>query len=192
LLAVARAFASGSEAPRRSVLFLAPTAEESGAVGSDYFMAHSPMPIQAMVAAINIDAPTPMLYPLYSVTAMGTVHSSLGPLAEDAARQLGLIVRSAPLAMRSDSPPFLRRGVPVLRVVTSTETGREELDGEQLTRDWIAGVYHTPRDDMHQPLDVAAVAAHARMNFLIGHRAAQDATRPRWNVGDFFGERFGR
>ena len=32
----------------------------------------------------------------------------------------------------------------------------------------------------------------ARLNARIGQRVGDDAQRPRWNEGDFFGERFGR
>ncbi len=192
LLSIARAFAAGPEPPRRSILFLSTTAEESGGVGSDYFMTHPPVAAADIVAAINIDAPTLMRYPPYSVSALGAGDSTLRVVAEQAARQLGLRVKPAPMAFRSDSLLFILHGVPALRLIDGVETDRAGVDREKLMRDWIARVYHTPRDDTNQPLDFDALVTHAQMNFLIGYQVAQEPGRPRWNPGDFLGRRFGR
>src|SRR6185436_17136807 len=55
LIEIARAFASLPERPRRSLLFVAVTAEEPGLIGSDYFVHNPPVPIDAIVADVNID-----------------------------------------------------------------------------------------------------------------------------------------
>ncbi len=55
----------------------------------------------------------------------------------------------------------------------------------------MAQIYHSPKDDLNQPLDFGAGAALAQLDFLIGYQLAQDDDRPRWMPGDFFGEKFG-
>ena len=191
MLAVARAIMSLPERPRRSILFLATTGEELGMLGSKYFTAHPTVPLADIVAVVNIDGATLMLYPLYRVTAQGGQHSTLGVTAENAARQLKLEITQAAAPTLSDQGPFLLRGIPVLWVTAATDTGRPDIDGEELTSEWMAQIYHTPNDDLNQPLDFGPAAALAQLDFLIGYQLAQDDDRPRWKPGDFFGEKFG-
>jgi len=54
LLALAEAFAAGPR-PKRSILFVWHTAEEKGLVGSDYFTQHPTVPLDRIVADINLD-----------------------------------------------------------------------------------------------------------------------------------------
>ena len=53
LLAIARAFTAAP--PRRSVLFVWPTGEEKGLLGSSYYVDHATVPIDSVVAQINLD-----------------------------------------------------------------------------------------------------------------------------------------
>src|SRR5690606_11898205 len=93
LLEVAEAFASLPEAPARSLLFLAVSGEEKGLLGSQYFSDHPTVPIEQMVANINVDmigrkAPD-------SIVVIGQEYSSLGPLVREVAAErpeLGLVV----------------------------------------------------------------------------------------------------
>ena len=62
--------------PRRSVMFVAVGGEERGLLGSDYFAQQPPVPVEQMVANVNLDMPL-FLYPLAEVIAFGSEHSSL-------------------------------------------------------------------------------------------------------------------
>ena len=55
----------------------------------------------------------------------------------------------------------------------------------------MAQIYHSPKDDLNQPLDFESAAGLAQLDFLIGYEVAQNNERPRWTPGDFFGEKFG-
>jgi Zn-dependent M28 family amino/carboxypeptidase len=191
MLAIARVFASLPERPRRSILFLATTGEELGMLGSTYFTAQPSVPLANIAAVVNIDGATLMRHPLHTVTARGGEHSTLGQTAENAASRLELGIRQAtarPIA--SDHGPFLLRGIPVIWVTGAADSGRADIDGEQLETEWMAQVYHSPKDDLNQPLDFEAGAALAQLDFLIGYQVAQDDERPRWTPGDFFGDTF--
>lgn len=191
MLAVARAIVSLPERPRRSILFLATTGEEAGLLGSKYFTAQPPVPLANVVAILNMDGATLMRYPLFRVTARGGEHSTLGLTAESAGRQLKLEVTQADAGpLGSDHVPFLLRGIPVLWVTAATDTGRPDIDGEKIRAEWMAQIYHTPKDDLNQPLDFEPAATLAQLNFLIGYQVARDEERPRWKPGDFFGEKF--
>ena len=195
LLEMARAFASLRQRPRRSVLFLAVTAEEKGLLGSDYFVHYPTIPVEGLVANVNLDGAL-MLHPLHDVVAFGAEHSSLAGVVEQAAHHLGLELSPDPmpeqvLFVRSDQYSFVRRGVPSVFVVEGLKTGDPKGDGRALLTEWMETRYHTPQDDLSQPLDFEAGATFARVNFLIGYLVANQTPRPQWNAGDFFGEKFG-
>ncbi len=113
-----------------------------------------------------------------------------------AANRLGLSISPDPilkqvLFIRSDHFSFVRRGIPALFVKSGFKTG-DDRDGAKINAEWRKNVYHTPFDEMDQGFDFEADAQHARFNFLVGYAVAMQTARPRWNDGDFFGEKFGR
>ncbi len=76
-------------APRRSLLFIAVTGEEEGLLGSDYY-AHNPtVPMSQIVADVNMDEVS-FLYDFKDIVPLGAEHSSLGAVADDVARHMGL------------------------------------------------------------------------------------------------------
>lgn len=196
LIEIARAFTRLPEPPRRSVLFLAVTGEERGLLGSDYFVHHPTVPLEKMVANVNLDMYL-MLHPLRDIVAFGAEHSSLGHIVEQAAAELGLAVSPDPVPeevvfIRSDQYSFVRQGVPAVFLKEGDETGDASVDGAELSREWRRTRYHTPQDDLNQPMDFEAGARFAQVNLLIGYRVANQTHRPAWHPGDFFGQKFGR
>ncbi|HYH46268.1 MAG TPA: M28 family peptidase, partial [Thermoanaerobaculia bacterium] len=194
LLEVAGALARLPERPRRSVLFLAVTAEESGLHGSDYFARHPTVPAGRIVANVNLDMAL-MLFPLRDVIAFGAEHSSLGPTVEEAARRLGLAVTPDPapeqvIFIRSDHYSFVKQGIPSIFLATGLQSGDPAIKGPARWGEWLATTYHKPGDDMAQKIDFESGAQFARLNFLVAHQIAQADRAPSWNPGDFFGEKF--
>jgi hypothetical protein len=165
MLAIARAFARSSNRPKRSIVFLATSGEEQGELGSDYFVRHGPLESSHLVAALNIDGAS--IVPFDEATVGGGASSTLGTHAEEAARRLGIRVVLEPLdAEGSDYAPFLRAGIPSLWIQAALPAG------------WMDTRYHTPQDDLGQPLDFGAMARYARLNFWTGLLAADANERP--------------
>lgn len=190
LIEIAHAFAAMPERPRRSLLFVAFTGEEAGLIGSDYFVHHPPVPLDSIVTDINMDGVS--MWPFIALFARGAEHSKALAAAVDAAASAdGLPVVSDPFPeqaslVRSDQYSFIRMGVPsVILGATRDAAARDQA------LDWLKNRYHRPSDDMSQPMDFEAAARFTRDQFLIGYAVAQADARPRWNRGDFFGERFG-
>jgi Zn-dependent M28 family amino/carboxypeptidase len=193
LIEVARAMVAAG-APRRSILFMAVTAEEKGLLGSDYFAEYPTVAVDRLVANVNLDMVL-MLHPLADIVAYGAAHSSLEQAVERAAAAAGLRVGEDPspelvFFVRSDQFSFVQRGVPSIFLVSGFDAG--EREGLEMFHAWMRGTYHTPADDMSQPIDFEAGADFARLNLRIVTDVANADERPRWNDGDFFGERFGR
>jgi Zn-dependent M28 family amino/carboxypeptidase len=196
VLDVARAYAALPTRPRRSILFLFVTAEERGLLGSDYFARHPTVPRDSIVADLTLDMPF-LFHPLLDIVPYGAQHSTLAAPVTRAARHLGMAIGTDPipeqvLFIRSDHFSFVRQGVPSLFIKSGFKTGDPARDGAAINAGYRRDVYHKPNDDMSQPFDFDAGAAHARLNFLTGWLVAQETARPAWNQGDFFGGLFGR
>jgi Zn-dependent M28 family amino/carboxypeptidase len=195
VIEIARALAARPQPPRRSMLFLAVTGEEAGLLGSDYFATHPPAAAGEMVADINLDG-LGLLLPSADVVGVGADSSTLGDVLQRAAAQLGVVVSPDPvpaqaLFVRSDQYSFVRQGIPSVFLNSGFKPLQPGQDLADTFQRWLGSVYHTPRDDMSQPLDLGAGARLARLNLLVGLLAADQTERPRWREGDFFGNTYG-
>lgn len=195
LLEVARAFARLPKPPRRSVLFLAVTAEEKGLLGSDYFAEYPTVPREKIVANLNLDG-LAILYPLRQVVPMGAEHSTLDATVERAANRMGIELAPDPFPeqvffVRSDQYSFVRRGIPSLFLFMGLKSD-SGVDAAARFSEWGRTRYHTPQDDVGQPMDLEAGARHAQLNFLVGLEVANSDEKPAWKPGDFFGRTFGQ
>jgi hypothetical protein len=189
MLEAARAFVESGRRPRRSILFVALTAEEEGLLGSDY-LAHYPVVGSGrLVADVNLDMPI-LLYDFKDVVAFGAEHSTLGPIVERAAARMGVTLSPDPmpeeqLFVRSDHYSFVKAGVPSVFLVTGFANG-----GEKAFRDFLAKNYHKASDQVDQPFDWQAGAKFAQINYLIAREIADSAEAPRWYEGNSFGDRY--
>jgi Zn-dependent M28 family amino/carboxypeptidase len=196
LLEIARAFAALPERPKRSILFLAVTAEEKGLLGSDYFANQPTVPLEGIVANLNIDGLN-VIYPPADMVVLGVDSSTLGEHARAAAQSLGLELSPDPrpqenFFVRSDQYSFVQAGVPALFSMPGQKSTDASVDAKKVIDDWLATHYHMPNDDMAQPLNFEAGARLAQFHFLTGLSIANATERPRWKKGDFFGETFGQ
>jgi Zn-dependent M28 family amino/carboxypeptidase len=186
LLHVAQQMKEGGTKPRRSVLFLAVTAEEKGLLGSEYFAGH-PTVQGPIVANLNLDGLLP-LCPFKHMEVQGLAESSLGDDIRVVCAQTG--VQAHPeyepdrvLFIRSDQYSFIRRGVPALFPMYGYLQGS---DDERLFRAWTKDRYHAPSDDLDQPVDFAGAALFNHVMDEMVRRIANADTRPVWKPDSFF------
>jgi Zn-dependent M28 family amino/carboxypeptidase len=196
LLEIARTFHQLPKAPKRSIIIGIVTGEEYGLLGSDFYIHHPTVPKKDIVADLSLDMPF-FFHPVLDIVPYGALHSSLSGQVEAAAGYMGLGIGPDPFPeqvvfIRSDHYSFIRQGIPSLFIKSGFKTvAADTVDRSHSDVDWRRTTYHTPQDDMSQPFDFNAAATHVKLNFLIGLLVAEDATRPGWNKGDFFGGRFG-
>ena len=195
MLETARLFTEGA-APRRSVLFLAVTAEEKGLVGSEYFARNPTIPREQLAAVVNLDMPL-LLYDFGDVIAFGAEHSTLGDAVRQAAEREGVALTPDPfpeqnIFVRSDHYRFVQQGIPAVFLVTGVTSADGATDTKAIFEGFLKDHYHTPSDDLNLPIDYRAAARFTRVNFGIGDILANQLERPRWREGDFFGETFGQ
>jgi Zn-dependent M28 family amino/carboxypeptidase len=190
LIEEARRFQVSGKRPRRSILFLALTAEEKGLVGSDYFAKHPTVPLATIVADVNLDMPI-LTYPFEDMIAFGADRSSLGPIVAQAVGTLGVTLSPDPdpgqgFFVRSDHYRFVQQGVPSVFLWPG-----QKGPGKAATDDFLAHHYHQPSDDLSQPIDWAQGIRFVDANYAIARAIADGDQRPRWNKGDFFGLLYG-
>ncbi len=187
MLQIAKMLKSSGATTKRSILFVAVSAEERGLLGSRYFAAHPTVPFDKIVADINLDMFLP-LYPLRVIEVQGFAESSLGESVRVVARELGVEVQTdrepeQNRFIRSDQYSFIRRGIPSLAFKFGYEFGTQD---EKTRLAWVATRYHQPSDDLSQPVDLEAAAKFNRVIMSLLQRVANDAARPTWNADSFF------
>ncbi len=187
MLQIAHMLKQSGAVTRRSILFVAVTAEEKGLLGSRYFAAHPTVPADKIVADINLDMFLP-LYPLKVIEVQGFAESSLGESVRVVARELGVEVQTdrepdQNRFIRSDQYSFIRRGVPALAFKFGYEFGSPD---EKTRLAWVRDRYHRPSDDLNQPVDLEAAAKFNRVIMALLRRVADDTARPTWNADSFF------
>lgn len=169
IIEAAEAYALLDPRPKRSLMFLAVSAEEKGLLGSRYFAEHPTVPISQIVADLNVDMVGRNSEE--TIAVIGLEHSDLGETLKrvsDGHPELDLEPIPDPwpeerLYFRSDHYNFARRGVPILF--------------------FFSGVH----EDYHRPSDVAEkintekVLRFTRLLFYLGLEVANAEQRPQWD-----------
>ncbi|MBR0552475.1 M28 family peptidase [Stakelama marina] len=191
LIEEAKRFKASGKPPRRSILFLAVTAEEKGLVGSEYFAFHPTVPKENLVADVNLDMPI-ITYPFEDVIAFGAKRSTLGPIVEQAAADAGVTFSPDPmpemgLFVRSDHYRFVQQGIPSVFLWPG-----EKGPGKKAVETFFAEHYHKPSDQIGKSgIDWAQGVRFIDVNYQIARAIADADHRPAWNKGDFFGTLYG-
>jgi Zn-dependent M28 family amino/carboxypeptidase len=185
LLESARAIAAAR--PKRSVVFVAVTAEEKGLLGSRYFALHPTVAKDGIVANINMDMFLP-LFPLKTLMVLGLDESDLGDDVRAVTTAMNVGVQADPEPqrnrfIRSDQYSFIREGVPALAMKVGYEEGSPEA---KIAADWTRERYHAPSDDLEQPIDRGAAFDFTKMVGELCVRVANRETRPQWKEASFF------
>jgi len=173
--------------PKRSILFLLFTAEEKGLLGSSYYARRPTVPAGSIVADLNFDMPLP-LWPLKSVYAPGQDESSLGADMRAVAAVQGLETVPDPLPdrnvfIRTDQFSFVRQGVPALVFKFGFAKGTPEF---AIEHDWRANRYHSPSDDLDQPVMKDEAVKLDNFVAAIASRVANAQARPQFLPGSIF------
>jgi len=166
---LAEAFAQKGVKPKRSMIFLTVSGEEGGLRGSRYFSEHPAVPIEQIVADVNID----MIGRNWpdTIVAIGREHSDLGTtLGRVAAAhpelKMAVIDDKWPqerFYYRSDHFNFARKGVPILFFFNGVHED-----------------YHKPSDEPSK-IDAEKESRIVRMLFWLGLEIANAKEKPKWN-----------
>ena len=191
LLELADAFAHQQPAPKRSILFLVPTLEESLLLGSRYYTLHPLFPLVRTVADINMDELIPWGRSR-DMAIIGFGQSQMDGYLADAlkAQQRVIVGDEEPekgMFYRSDQLNFARKGVPVL----FARGGFDKLDGgKQAGRkaydEFTHEHYHKPADRYDPAWDWSGVIEDVKALYAVGQRLADEESWPQWSADSEF------
>jgi Zn-dependent M28 family amino/carboxypeptidase len=190
-LAMAGAFASLPERPRRSILVLFPAVEEQGSLGSRYFAGSQVIHPGRLVANINIELGN-VWGPTRDIIVYGLGKSELDDWLAEAASAQNRTIRGeqdvkAGWFYRSDQISFARAGVPAIWFKSGVDfIGREPGWGEKQYADWIKYIYHTPGDEVEDNWNLEGLTEDARLAFRLAAAVAHADITPTWYPGDEF------
>jgi Zn-dependent M28 family amino/carboxypeptidase len=187
VLELAHAFTQLPSRPKRTVIFLWPTAEERGLLGAKYYVQHPLYPLSKTVANINLDYFSNWGWGRtkdFSILGMGM--SSLDQLTKEAVARQGRVVTgdTDPVEgfyWRSDHVEFAMGGVPSLATSPGIDfVGKPAGYGEEKRQEYIRNDYHKPTDQVKADWDLSGAVQDLQVLLEVGYRAAQDAARPVW------------
>ena len=189
LLEIARVMAQTR--PRRSVLFMATTAEEQGLLGAAYYVKHPLFPLSRTVADLNMDV-LDTYGQTRDVTVRGRFMSGVDDVLQAQARQDGLTVEqdSQPekgMYFRADHFEFAKAGVPALSIALGTDyVGRPAAWGLEQQRGYTANRYHKPADVYDPSWDLAGMVQQLDIMYGTGRTLADSDQWPSWKPGTSF------
>ena len=187
VLELARAFHSLNPAPKRTVIFLWPTAEEKGLLGAHHYVTHPLYPLTATVANINLDYFTNWGWGRtrdFSIVGIG--NSTLDDLTAEAVVRQGRVLTgdTAPelgFYFRSDHYEFARVGVPSLETSPGIDyVAKPAGFGETKRAEYIADDYHNASDVIKADWDLRGAIEDLQILLEVGYRVAQRPERPAW------------
>lgn len=187
LIDIANRFEATKTRPKRTIVFAAVTAEESGLLGSRAYVSRAQRTQQDIVANLNVDMFLP-LFPLKQMVVFGLDESELGADVRAVAGEFGVAVQPDPQPnrnrfVRSDQYSFVRAGISALAFKTGFDPGTPEAEKES---EWFKKRYHAPADDLAQPVDLASMGKFAALLEKLTLRVANRETAPAWNATSAF------
>ena len=186
LIELARAFSQAARLPRRSVLFLAVTAEEQGLLGSLHYARNPLYPAGQTVAALNMDVLNPWGR-TRDLTIVGMGQSQLDVVAAEIAAQLGRTLAPDPepekgFYYRSDHFSFAKVGIPAFYADPGVEyIDKPEGYGLQKRMEYTANDYHKVSDEVKPDWDLAGAVEDLTFLYLMGARLAAGEEWPAWS-----------
>ena len=191
VLAMASAFGTLTDPPRRSILFAFVGAEEQGLLGSKYFARHPTFAPGRMAAVLNYDGGN-IWGRTRDMTFVGLEKSNLGDLITELAGEQNRVVNPDQFPdqgsyYRSDQFSFAKIGVPGVYL----EAGLDFLEhppewGREQVESWLDEHYHQVSDEMTEHWVFTGMTEDAQLGFRAGLRLAESDELPEWTPGDEF------
>lgn len=195
VLAIAEAFTRlpANERPRRSILFMFPTAEEQGLLGAEWYALHPLVPLNKTAANVNLDSMN-ILGRTRDFVPLGAERSSLERVVQGVALDNNMTVQPDPRPeqgsfYRSDHFPFAKVGVPSISLKEGMDfIGRPKGWGEQQFKAYNTANYHQPSDEYSDTWNFEGMIQEAMIAFEIGSRIANMNEMPRFKPTDEFAQ----
>ncbi len=191
MLELARKMGTITPAPKRTVLFLAVTAEEQGLLGSEYYGSFPLYPLEKTLGVLNIDGIN-QWGRTSDLVVVGLGASDLDDYAVAAAKEQNRTLKpdaepEKGFYYRSDHFNFAKKGVPAFYADSGVDYIGKPADYSQKKRDEYTNVdYHKPSDQIKTDWDLSGAAEDGKLLLAMGYRLAQAEKFPEWKAGNEF------
>ena len=175
----------------RSALFLAVTLEESGLLGSAFYAENPTVPLNQVVAGLNMDAMQP-IGRTKDMVVVGYGASELEDLLKAHLDATDRVILPDPTPeagyfYRSDHVSFAKKGVPMLYA----DGGLDKRDGgvaagKAAADTYRAQAYHKPMDEYSEDWDFSGMQEDVTALYTVGLQIAQSSDWPTWYPGNEF------
>ena len=191
LIELGAAFVKLNPPTKRSVLFMATTAEEAGLLGAKFYAEHPLYPLEKTLADINIDTVNPW-GKTHDIEDLSDNNSTLDDLLATAAKRNGREMKSNSQPekggfYRADHFEFSKRGVPALYTGGGKDfIGKLADFGQQKKDDCTAHHYHQVSDEVDPNWDLSGAVQDADLLLEVGYQVANGDKFPEWKRGTEF------
>ncbi len=191
LLELAEAYTKMSAKPKRSILFLAVTAEEKSLLGAKQYATDPLYPLARTLANINMDGVN-QWGRTKDITVIGLGNSTLDDVLQSVAAAQNRTLRPDPepekgFFYRSDHFEFAKQGVPALYTGSGIDyVGRPADYGMKKRDEYTTNDYHKVSDEVKPDWDLAGAVEDLKLLLEVGYRVAQGDRWPEWKPGTEF------
>jgi len=183
-----------AQRPKRSSLFLFPTAEEQGLLGAEWYSKHPLVPLDKTAANVNLDSMN-VLGVTNDFIPLGAERSSLKAVVEAVARERNMKVSADARPeqgsfYRSDHFPFAKVGVPSISLKEGNDyAGHTKEWGEEQFKAYNTAHYHQPSDEIRDSWDFRGMIQEAEIALAIGLKISNMPEKPKFNPDDEFAKK---
>ncbi|GAB3510887.1 M28 family metallopeptidase [Pseudoxanthomonas daejeonensis] len=190
ILEIAEAFAQQEQPPERSVVFVAVTLEESGLLGSKYYVAHPTFPLDKIAGVVNLDAMS-VAGRSRDFVVTGKGNSELEDMLKTYADQQERVLvqegnTAAGYYFRSDHFNFAKAGVPALYAKGGSDLVEGGTEAGKAASADYAKRYHQPSDEVHEGWRYDGVVEDLVALYGVGRDLAAGDRWPNWYAGNPF------
>lgn len=190
ILEIAEAFAHQDPKPARSVVFVAVTLEESGLLGSKYYVAHPTFPMDKIAGVINLDAMS-VGGKSRDFVVTGKGNSELEDMLKVYADQQGRVLTeegnpAGGYYFRSDHFNFAKAGVPALYAKGGNDLLEGGVEAGKAASEEYAKRYHQASDEIHEGWKLDGVVQDLQALYGVGKDLAVEDKWPNWYEGNPF------
>jgi Zn-dependent M28 family amino/carboxypeptidase len=190
VIELAAAFKKVNPPPKRSVLFIATTAEEAGLLGAKYYAEHPLYPLEKALADINLDSMN-VWGKARDIEDLSLGFSTVDDLLAAAAKQQGrsAIPDSRPdkgKIYRADNFEFSKVGLPSLYIGKGEHLLSRSETAPLRSDEFDSTDYHQVTDDVRPDWDLSGAVQDVQLLFEVGYEVANGDKFPEWKPGSEF------
>ena len=190
IIEIAAAFMKINPPPKRSVLFMATTAEEAGLLGAKFYAEHPLYPLNKTLADINLDSMN-VWGKTRDIEDLSLGFSTLDDLLAAAAKQQGrkAIPDSRPdkgKIYRADNFEFSKVGLPSLYVGKGEHLLSRPENAPLKSDEYDTTDYHQITDEVKPDWDLTGAVQDIQLVFEVGYEVANGDKFPEWKPGNEF------